>query len=619
MSLFLISPAALPHHVFVVRSVLAWVAAAAAIVSCGNTYVVLSGEIPPEGGLGPVIVLDRDIALTGSDSFEAIGSAQGRCVIHGNGYGIRSTEPWSGRLTIRSCDIVGLGTAAAAAIDLIMNGAASAVIDDSTFDASGAVHVLNYDDSTVTFSRNTILATSLVPAVARIADSPPVFSALGGNGSARKFFRGNRILHGGCEFSASQWTIGGDSAADGNRWVGPRAGLLVAGPGCVVRGNYVHTSFPTDPPALPNGQELSPFTLLGDSLDLLVEHNVLRHGFWVVRGISGELRYNAIVDADASDWIIEPRSPSSIHHNVFVNYLVPGEETNNIPVNPTVQGGIELVNSVASGVQIWANTFDGGGKGKFFGGPAISIVAGSFADSIRSNVFMRFAHRSSATIGPGPGEPAGAAAPIRVGYADYNLFFNPESDLADNYSVAVANLVERRDPGFGASDIPAHGAKDAQTDPQLAGPLAERFPWTDDDILAGRVTVTDMLAYFRRVYTPQAGSPVIDVGDPQDGVGADVGAIGAGVSQSNDRFGDLPRETAVGPSPVSGSAGRDSDGPLALRCSMRALGDAGCPTLPWGALSLILLGFAGLLARAKGTHPFAKARAAPMKSHPHGR
>ncbi len=270
---------------------------------------------------------------------------------------------------------------------------------------------------------------------------------------------------------------------------------------------------------------------------------------------------------------------------MFVNYTVPGQETDNVPANPTVQGGIELVNSVASGVQIWANTFDGGGKGKFFGGSAIGIAAGSFADSIRSNVFMRFAHQSgSATIGPGPGEPPGPTAPMRIGYADYNLFFNPESGLADNYAFDIANRVERQDAGFGANDVPAHGARDAQIDPQLTGPLVERFPWTDDDILAGTVTVTDMLAYFRRVYAPRVGSPVIDAGDPGDGVGADVGAIGAGSMHPDDRFGELPRGNTVRPSPLSAPLRRASDGPLVLRCSMRTLSVSRRGPISWAKL-----------------------------------
>jgi len=40
-----------------------------------------------------------------------------------------------------------------------------------------------------------------------------------------------------------------------------------------------------------------------------------------------------------------------------------------------------------------------------------------------------------------------------------------------------------------------------------------------------------------RRYTPLAGSPLIDVGDPAGGAGNDIGAIGAGTPNAADGFG----------------------------------------------------------------------------------
>jgi len=42
------------------------------------------------------------------------------------------------------------------------------------------------------------------------------------------------------------------------------------------------------------------------------------------------------------------------------------------------------------------------------------------------------------------------------------------------------------------------------------------------------VTVAQMLARFREIYTPADGSPLIDAGDPADGVGTDIGPLSAG-------------------------------------------------------------------------------------------
>jgi hypothetical protein len=46
-----------------------------------------------------------------------------------------------------------------------------------------------------------------------------------------------------------------------------------------------------------------------------------------------------------------------------------------------------------------------------------------------------------------------------------------------------------------------------------------------------------MLAHFRKLYTPGKESPLIDSGDPADGAGVDIGAIGAGKEDKQDRFG----------------------------------------------------------------------------------
>jgi len=50
------------------------------------------------------------------------------------------------------------------------------------------------------------------------------------------------------------------------------------------------------------------------------------------------------------------------------------------------------------------------------------------------------------------------------------------------------------------------------------------YPFNDADILDGTYTVADMLAYFRWVYSPSAGSPLIGAQDPADGAG-EIGAV----------------------------------------------------------------------------------------------
>jgi hypothetical protein len=55
-----------------------------------------------------------------------------------------------------------------------------------------------------------------------------------------------------------------------------------------------------------------------------------------------------------------------------------------------IQGGIQVVNFRASGIEIYNNSFDGGGVAMDFRGPAIFIADGCFVDSLRSNLFYGF-------------------------------------------------------------------------------------------------------------------------------------------------------------------------------------------------------------------------------------
>lgn len=63
----------------------------------------------------------------------------------------------------------------------------------------------------------------------------------------------------------------------------------------------------------------------------------------------------------------------------------------------------------------------------------------------------------------------------------------------------------------------------------------------DGDIWQRRVTVSQILAFYRRMYTPRSTSPLVDQGDPTDDTGGmrntDIGAVGAGNPHPDDLFG----------------------------------------------------------------------------------
>jgi hypothetical protein len=275
---------------------------------------------------------------------------------------------------------------------------------------------------------------------------------------------------------------------------------------------------------------------------LLVEHNVLRKGHWVVRGITGEFRYNAVLDPGSSGWLQQPFENTKLHHNLFLTYAYAGEEQGLTEGSTQIEDGLSLVNSRKSGIEVFNNTFDGGGAARHFVGPAVSVAADCFLDSLRSNVFMRFpfqvADGSQAAVRAPYGDGIDPA-PERLGYADFNLFYAPDATPPRNYGLAVKGLKQRVDAGFALNDAHAMGPLDEQVQPQLVAEPPLALPFDEEDVVSGKLSVWQLLASLRALYTPAAPSPLVDAGDSADGTGVDIGAIGVGTPNADDRFGSI--------------------------------------------------------------------------------
>jgi hypothetical protein len=293
----------------------------------------------------------------------------------------------------------------------------------------------------------------------------------------------------------------------------------------------------------------------GDSLDgwnqekplwvldgpFVVEHNVIRDGNWLV-DVSGdaEIRYNLLGDSHDRPWLlleVAADGVQKIHHNVFMRND-PAARVDGVWVLRPAGGG--------TGAEIYNNTFYGGGACWAGTGPAVRVEGDGFLASLRSNAFVGFANRDAdAGIVRGAEGEAATPPPERLGYADYNLFFNPAA-AKDNYALAVAGKRERMDPGFALHDAPTGGAVDSQVnDPPFAtaaDKIPVAFPYRDEDIKAGTVTVCQILAFYRTLFAPAAGSPLIGGGDPADVANNNIGAIGAG----DDRFGLLCASGDIG-------------------------------------------------------------------------
>jgi len=253
----------------------------------------------------------------------------------------------------------------------------------------------------------------------------------------------------------------------------------------------------------------------------------LRSGEWVMRECQGEVRYNLVADMNGHAWIKGPHD-CNVHHNIFVNYDVPDHNS---------EGGIDVV-YLTPHLNIYNNTFDGGGKLGNLGVPAIHAKQGLLIERVDSNAIANFVIQAGfaavSKLGPDTYEDNPPPGDTRMHYADYNLFYNPDSPSQVDYSIAVepddVNPLPKGSDGFALHDV--HAA------PGFKGSLPAAFPFASSDVEVGTVTVSTILAHYRDLYTPGTGSPLIGAGNPTGGAHNNIGAIGQGSDlDPNDRFG----------------------------------------------------------------------------------
>jgi hypothetical protein len=524
-------------------------AATAAVAALAASLAAAPARAAPVTILpGQEITLTDDVVLATTDNFTAGAAGGARCKIHGAGKQIRTApddpanpNPWTGTLTIQACDLDGLGSDMLAAIDV--TGTNSVTIQDSTFSNGGLVSVGLSGAMNVLFQRNRMEANNLYPVVSFEPSSSPAFIATG-RSTGMKLFQGNLILKGRAHFeSTNNWLIGGDTPAESNVLVGLRAGFKVeSSDDNIVRGNYTHTMIG----AIGWNQVKNMSVIQGSGN--LVEHNVFRGFNWLIELTGGaEVRYNLLFDAVERGWVLyQAKAGNKVHHNVLVavksgqyepaGAFVLETDTSGLPDNAEVYNNTVDGNGVCNpGVSEGAVVFHNGGDN--MGNTALSVL-----QSMRSNAFtdMRL-DMGTTLVGVYPNEMM-TPPPVHLGYSDYNFFYNPDSPVKEIYGVGMSD-------GFGMHDVPAHVVGGTSTDtmnvkPAFAGPLPHTFPFEDDgthqyDLANGTTTVCQVLAYYRQIYTPTAGSPLVDHGDPMEGAGNDIGAIGAGAPNALDLFGTL--------------------------------------------------------------------------------
>jgi hypothetical protein len=320
---------------------------------------------------------------------------------------------------------------------------------------------------------------------------------IGGASSAAKAFAGNNIGAGYVRiaYASKGWTLGGDTDADSNVFIGPRIGFYFENgvTNTLVKGNYSH--FPYW-----GGWSMAGNFEINDAA-VIVEHNVIALSSWPVRGVNTTFRYNLVIaNNEGGIWTSGDTTNAFIHHNLIVG-------------NSSDRGGLYIPYSGTS-VRAYNNTYD------FLFGTSGTAAVEALQDAVntvdlKSNIFANLNGISLA-------EPGLVNLNNGKMSADYNQFWN--TGARPHYTAT---------PPGAFTGTP--GAHDSSADPRFVNKPTQYFYWTLRDVWVRTKTVSQIRADYRARYTPQSPLP----GDPSVfGEGNVIGAIGAtGAAAAADLFG----------------------------------------------------------------------------------
>lgn len=433
----------------------------------------------------PAYVQTVDMAgdMTLAQAASWVGTPGGRIRVNGHGHKIAgigaSSIDWQ---YVDFHDLGGPG-GGANGVDLTTTG--NVTIKGCRFDYSNTVRLSLGGTATAAITGN-LFRSSMRQPLGQLpyGDSFPAIQ-LTGSSTGEKTFAGNNVGAGWVDFQAvNHWTVGGDDDADGNVLIGPRVGIHFdytgtdnASSSIVVRRNFSHHIYYG---GWSQGNNLE----AGGNTSLLAEHNVLIGSSWTVRGMAGEFRYNLVLMA-GEDWMWLDTG-ADVHHNVFV-----GGDNNRSGLYDTYKN---------TDIRIRNNTLDGLGSSN--GGVNAVSITGS--ETITSNLFMNM-----------PYQPVVIESGTLV--SDYNAFWKTSA------------------PDYSDGRMPSH---DVHADPQLTNPAVHAYELDERAVWLRAVHAHDVLSSYRTRYMPKPGSPLVDSGDPASfGVGNDIGAIGNGTINAQDRFG----------------------------------------------------------------------------------
>jgi hypothetical protein len=460
-------------------------------------------HVDPMPAHARTVDLSSDLVLTGGTDLD-----WSDALVRGHGHKVTAAPGYTGKITIHDSFVTGLAAFDnQIGLDVTTTGAVD--LSNSIFEATAPLRLVVNGSAPVSITGNEFRSTNYVTYVSADPTRSPILD-LAGNTSGAKTMQGNNVGGGIVRITGmAGWQIGGLHDAQGNIFVGPRCVLDLDGsPEATIQGNYLHHDY--------YGLFSQGFNLLfeGGSDHALAEHNVIRDSSWPLQSFGGEFRYNLLINSGHT-FVRSSRSEASYHHNIFAHAQAPNSEYD----------GVFYLYGSERDVTFDHNTIDAGGEVGAYDAPAIVLGANVSLASLRDNAFTRFAATHGRPLVAGPAGEAAASSP-RIAKADYNAWYNPRATQLGHY--------------LGGLVAGAPGGHDVTGDPQFSADVPE-VPYQIDEgaVWLRQYGVSQVLAHYRALYTPGAGSPLIDAGDPADGPGTDIGAVGAGTADPADKFGKV--------------------------------------------------------------------------------
>ena len=262
----------------------------------------------------------------------------------------------------------------------------------------------------------------------------------------------------------------------------------------LIEGNYVH-----QPLARTNYGVLR--------VEGIMRNNVVRGGMWVTSHIGGQITGNVFISIIRQEVVKSNRRlDRDFTHEHICGLLADSTVSRNIFVGGSYAGVMGIGEATGSNSVIRNNTFDMRGRGQ-------PVTLNHFPKNkprdirIRNNIFMR--------CGPVWNE---WGTPGSVRSVDYNLWADAgRKERFRNFKKDIAAGLTPGEPGFGGHDVPPF-AERATVLPSASVVVHPdvTFPFTDDEMLARKHTVPEILKVYRDAYTLKPGSPAINAGDPTD-------------------------------------------------------------------------------------------------------